>query len=166
MASTRSFTIASRASKLAVIQTESVLAAFQKLHPDVPFSASYISTAGDKDKVTAIYLMGGKAVWTEELEVALHQESIDMIIHCLKDVPTTLPDGMEIGGVLERESPVDSLVVKQGLKYTTLEELPDGSVIGTGSVRRVAQLKKSFPKLEFQDLVRAFIHRLYFYQLK
>jgi hydroxymethylbilane synthase len=60
---------------------------------------------------------------------------------------------LEIGGVLEREDPVDSLVVKQGLSFKNLEELPDGSVVGTSSVRRVAQLKKSFPKLKFLDVV-------------
>lgn len=156
MASPRSFTIASRASKLAVIQTELVLGAFQKTYPDVEFSTSYMSTAGDKNQTQALYLMGGKALWTKELEVALHLETVDMLVHSLKDVPTVLPDGMEIAGVLKREDPVDSLVVKQGLSFTSLDELPDGSVVGTSSVRRVAQLKKSYPKLKFLDVVRVF----------
>jgi len=78
--------------------------------------------------------------------------SIDLIVHSLKDVPTTLPEGCAIGAILEREDPRDALVVKEGLEYKTLEELPDGSIVGTSSVRRVAQLKRLFPKLEFSDV--------------
>ena len=72
----------------------------------------------------------------------------------LKDVPTTLPPGCELGAILEREDPADCLVVKKGLSYKKLEDLPEGSIVGTSSVRRVAQLRKSFPKLVFQDVVR------------
>ncbi|CCO26740.1 hydroxymethylbilane synthase [Rhizoctonia solani AG-1 IB] len=75
-----------------------------------------------------------------------------MIVHSLKDVPTLLPEGGEIGAILKREDPRDCLVMKKGLSYKSLDELPDGSVIGTSSVRRVAQLKKSFPKLVFNDV--------------
>jgi len=77
---------------------------------------------------------------------------VDLLVHSLKDVPTVLPDGCEIGAILEREDPVDSLVVKAGVAWRTLDELPDGSVVGTSSVRRVAQLKRSFPKLTFMDV--------------
>ena len=112
-----------------------------------------MTTEGDKNQSQALYLLGGKALWTKELEVALKENVVDMLVHSLKDVPTTLPDGCEIGAILEREDPVDSLVVKQGLSYKTLEELPDGSVVGTSSIRRVAQLRKSFPSLTFLDVV-------------
>ena len=124
---------------------------------------------------------GGKSLWTEELEAALlmppppppSQQSqsqltaqeggeedderprkrVDMLVHSLKDVPTSLPPGCEIGAILERENPVDSLVVKQGLPYKSLDELPEGSVVGTSSVRRVAQLRRNYPKLQFADVV-------------
>lgn len=111
-----------------------------------------MTTEGDKNQSQALYLLGGKALWTKELEVALKENVVDMLVHCLKDVPTTLPPGCEIGAILERENPVDSLVVKQGLPYKTLEDLPEGSVVGTSSVRRVAQLRKSFPGLVFLDV--------------
>ena len=147
----RSFTLASRPSKLAVVQTESVLTALQSKREDVVFKTRYISSSGDKNQTDALYLMGGKSVWTEELEAALLDGSVDLVVHSLKDVPTTLPAGMEIGAILEREDPVDGLVVKDGLPFRTLDDLPDGSVIGTSSLRRIAQLKRSRPGLKFID---------------
>jgi hydroxymethylbilane synthase len=149
----RSFTLASRPSKLAVIQTESVLAALQNKHVDIDFKTRYISSAGDKNQKDALYLMGGKSVWTEELEAALLNGSVDLVVHCLKDVPTALPVGMEIGAILEREDPVDVLVMKDGLPFKTLDDLPDGSAIGTSSLRRIAQLRRSFPRLKYIDVV-------------
>lgn len=76
-----------------------------------------------------------------------------MLVHSLKDVPTVLKDGCEIGCMAKRHDPRDALVVKQGLPYKRLEDLPDGAVVGTGSVRRVAQLKRAFPNLVFEDMV-------------
>jgi hydroxymethylbilane synthase len=78
---------------------------------------------------------------------------MDMIVHAHKDVPTTLKGGCEIACILQREDPRDAFVVRQGLEYKKLEELPDGSVVGTGSVRRVAQLRRKFPNLKFEDMV-------------
>ncbi|KAF9651300.1 porphobilinogen deaminase [Thelephora ganbajun] len=152
MSGGRSFTLASRPSKLAVVQTESVLTALRGKHVDMNFKTRYISSAGDKNQTDALYLMGGKSVWTEELEAALLDGSVDLVIHSLKDVPTTLPAGMEIGAILEREDPVDGLVVKNGLPFKLLDDLPDGSVIGTSSLRRVAQLRRSYPRLKFIDV--------------
>lgn len=149
----RTFVIGSRASKLAVIQAEIVYDALIKLHPEIPLKLSYMSTEGDKNQSQALYLMGGKALWTKELEVGLLDGDIDLIVHSLKDVPTSLPDGCELAAIMEREDPSDCLVVKGGLNYKTLEDLPDGSVIGTSSVRRVAQLRRTFPRLRFADVV-------------
>lgn len=112
-----------------------------------------MSTGGDINQSQALYLLGGKALWTKELEVALKEDAVDMLIHSLKDVPTTLPDGCEIGAILEREAPVDCLVVKKDKPWKTIDELPDGSVVGTSSVRRVAQLRRRFPGLKFADVV-------------
>lgn len=92
-------------------------------------------------------------MWTKELEVALKEKHVDMLVHSLKDVPTTLPDGCVLGAILEREDPVDSLVVKHGKPWKTLDDLPAESVVGTSSVRRVAQLKRKFPDLKFLDVV-------------
>lgn len=148
----RTFILASRASKLAQIQTNIVRDALQAAFPSLSFDTSFMSTEGDKNQSQALYLLGGKALWTKELEVALKDGTVDMLVHSLKDVPTILPDGCEIGAILEREDAVDSLVVKQGLPYRNLDDLPDGSVIGTSSVRRVAQLRRTFPRLQFMDV--------------
>ncbi|KAI0638801.1 porphobilinogen deaminase [Trametes polyzona] len=151
-AAPRKFTLASRSSQLAQIQTNIVRDALAKLHPDTAFDASFMTTGGDHNQSQALYLLGGKALWTKELEVALLEGSVDMLVHSFKDVPTALPDGCEIAGVMEREDPVDCLVVRQGASWKTLEDLPDGSVVGTSSVRRVAQLKRKFSKLVFKDV--------------
>ena len=148
------FILASRASQLAQVQTNIVLDALRTAFPDESFGASFMTTEGDKNQSQALYLVGGKAFWTKELEVALIDGSVDMLVHSLKDVPTTLPAGCILGGILEREDPADSLVVKEGLSYKSLDEFPDGSVIGTSSVRRVAQLRNSYPNLKFADVVR------------
>lgn len=134
------------------------------------------TTLGDNVQSQPLYTFGGKgalmlthfsvrrmrliascpsaALWTKELEVALLSNQVDAIVHSLKDVPTEFPPGCELGAVLEREDPSDALVVKEGLPYTSLEEMPEGSVIGTSSVRRVAQLRRKFPGLKFADVVR------------
>lgn len=112
-----------------------------------------MSTQGDKNQSQALYLMNGKSFWTQELEAALLEGGIDLIVHSLKDMPTSLPEGCELAAILEREDPTDCLVVKEGLSYKRLEDLPDGSVVGTSSVRRVAQLRRKFPKLVFVDVV-------------
>ncbi|KAF9454938.1 porphobilinogen deaminase [Macrolepiota fuliginosa MF-IS2] len=154
--SPRNFVLASRNSQLAQIQTNIVLASLQDLfstnESGLTFSTSFMSTAGDKNQSQALYLVGGKAFWTKELEVALKERDVDMLVHSLKDVPTTLPEGCYLGAILEREDPVDSLVVKKDKPWKTLEDLPEGSVVGTSSVRRVAQLKRKFPGLEFLDV--------------
>ncbi|KAF9818503.1 hypothetical protein IEO21_02741 [Rhodonia placenta] len=148
----RKFVLASRASQLAQIQTNIVRDALAAQNPSTTFETSFMATGGDKNQSQALYLLGGKALWTKELEVALLNGEVDMLVHSFKDVPTELPPGCEIAGVLEREDPVDSLIVKKGEPWKSLEELPDGSVVGTSSVRRVAQLKRRFPKFIFKDV--------------
>jgi hydroxymethylbilane synthase len=120
----------------------------------ISFPITSMSTAGDKNLKSPLYVIGGegKAIWTKELEVALAQGAVDAIVHCLKDIPTTLPDGLMLGAILQREDPRDALVVKKGLPYTTLDDLPPGSVIGTSSVRRVAQMRRRYPDLVFSDV--------------
>lgn len=88
-------------------------------------------------------------LWTKELKLALKENASDMLVHDLKDVPRILSDGYEIGAILERENPVDNLVVKAGLTDRTLEELPERSVVGTSSVRRVVQLRNLSPAKRF-----------------
>src|SRR5580658_6556067 len=110
--SPRTFIIASRASRLAQIQTNIVLSVLKAAFPQYSFNTTFMTTEGDKNQSQALYLIGGKALWTKELEVALKENVVDLLVHSLKDVPTQLPEGCEIGAVLEREDPVDCLVVK------------------------------------------------------
>lgn len=158
-AENRRIVLASRASQLAQVQTHIVLDTLKAAFPDRTFDTSFMSTQGDKDLSRALYLLGGKSLWTKELEVALLAGEVDMLVHSLKDVPTAMPEGCALGAILERQHGEDSLVVKKG--YTvegravrSLDDLPAGAVIGTSSVRRVAQLKRRYPGLVFKDVVR------------
>jgi hydroxymethylbilane synthase len=163
------FTLGTRRSNLALVQTHLVRTLLAQLHPaaEYDFRVESMTTIGDKNQTTPLHLLSpysstqpAKSLWTDELESALMLGKFDLIIHSCKDVPTALPDGCEIACMLKREDPRDALVVKKGLAYKTLEEMPDGAVIGTGSVRRVAQLKRAFPKLVFQDMVSTIGKRL------
>jgi hydroxymethylbilane synthase len=82
----------------------------------------------------------------------LHNNEVDFVVHSLKDLPTVLPEKMVIGSILEREDPRDAVVMKKGAVYTKLAELPAGSIIGTSSLRRSAQLKANYPGLVFKDV--------------
>ncbi|GAA5939467.1 hydroxymethylbilane synthase [Sporobolomyces koalae] len=146
------FTLGTRNSKLAMVQTETVRRELQEKWPGCEIRILGMTTLGDNVQTQPLYTFGGKALWTKELEVALLESQVDAIVHCLKDVPTEFPPGCQLGAVLEREDPLDALVVKEGLSYTSLDEMPEGSVIGTSSVRRVAQLRRKYPGLKFADV--------------
>lgn len=153
-AATDEFTLGTRASQLALVQAQHVQDAVLAAHDGQRVRIVPMSTTGDKNQSQALYLIGGKgkALWTEELEVALVEGAVDCIVHSLKDVPTSLPEGCTLGAILEREDPRDALVVKSSLPYRRLRDLPPGSVVGTSSVRRVAQLRRKFPHLVFADV--------------
>lgn len=146
------FRIGTRKSKLARIQTELIATALQYLYPDHTFPVQPMSTMGDLNKVTPLYQFDAKALWTRELEVALLEGEIDMIVHSLKDMPTSLPAGCALGAITEREDPRDAVVMKASLPYKSLEELPEGSIVGTSSIRRIAQLRRAYPHLCFRDV--------------
>lgn len=147
-------TVGTRKSALAVTQTNIVIAGLQALRPSLTFKVDAMSTTGDKDLETALYKFGGKGLWTNELEAKLMNGDLDMIVHSLKDMPTTLPEECVLGCVTSREDPRDVVVFKESLgdKYKTIGELPAGSVVGTSSIRRIAQLKRRYPHLEFADV--------------
>lgn len=111
-----------------------------------------MSTMGDKNQTTALHEFGAKALWTHELEAQLMEGKLDLIVHCLKDLPTQLPPKCVIGCIMEREDPRDVMVMKKGLSYKSLLELPEGAVVGTSSVRRSAQIKMQYPYLKFKDV--------------
>jgi len=149
---TLTFRIGTRKSKLARIQTELIATALQYLYPDHTFPVQPMSTMGDLNKVTPLYQFDAKALWTRELEIALLEGEIDMIVHSLKDMPTTLPEGCALGAITEREDPRDAVVMKASLEYKSLDQLPEGSIVGTSSVRRIAQLRRAYPHLHFADV--------------
>ena len=144
--------IGTRKSALAVVQAEMVLRDLKKAHPEVQYEIHAMSTMGDKNQVTALHEFGAKSLWTHELEAQLLDGQLDLIVHCLKDMPTQLPPKCVIGCIMAREDPRDVVIMKKSLPYKTLAELPAGSIVGTSSVRRSAQIKRKYPHLKFKDV--------------
>ncbi|GME49283.1 Porphobilinogen deaminase [Neofusicoccum parvum] len=135
-----------------MVQAEGVRDRLQQTAPGRDFEISALRTLGDKDKSTALYSFGAKSLWTAELEELLDSGKLDVVVHCLKDMPTRLPPSCQLGAILARDDPRDALVVKAGLPYTSLDSLPAGAVVGTSSVRRSAQLRRLHPRLRFANL--------------
>jgi hydroxymethylbilane synthase len=144
--------ISSRKSQLALVQTHWVQAELSKAHPDHQFDVVTMSTQGDKILDVALAKIGDKGLFTKELEVSMLTKESDLAVHSLKDLPTRLPEGLILGAVTEREDPADALVVHEKLKDQTLETLPEGTVVGTSSLRRLAQLRHFYPHLNFKDV--------------
>lgn len=111
-----------------------------------------MKTVGDKILDKALPSIGQTNLFTKELELALAAGEVDMIVHSLKDLPTTLPPGMIVSVIFKRDSPTDALVLHPKHKGLQIGALPDGSVIGTSSLRRIAQLKRNFPQLRFKTV--------------
>ncbi|KAF3392536.1 Porphobilinogen deaminase [Penicillium rolfsii] len=144
--------IGTRRSNLAVVQAEGIRASLEKIAPNQSFQIEAIRTLGDRDKLTALYEFGAKNLWTSDLEKKLTSGELDLIVHCLKDMPTRLPEDCELAAIPLRDDPRDALIVQAGLPYTSLSTLPDGAVVGTSSVRRSAQLRRLYPHLRFANL--------------
>ncbi|KAJ6036916.1 hypothetical protein N7540_001195 [Penicillium herquei] len=149
---TKTFTIGTRKSKLALLQTDLVQAALKEAYPEYEFKVFSKETAGDLNTTIALKDFTSKNLWTEELEELMIAGQVDFIVHSLKDVPTLLPDTCTLGPMMPREDSRDVFVVKQGLPYKSLAELPAGSVVGTSSIRRTAQLARKYPHLKVQDI--------------
>ncbi|KAF7716633.1 Porphobilinogen deaminase [Penicillium ucsense] len=146
------FTIGTRKSKLALEQTELVSAALKKTHPECEFKIFSKETAGDLNTKIALRDFTSKNLWTEELEELMMDGQVDLIVHSLKDVPTVLPASCTLGPMMPREDSRDVLVVKQGLPYKSLADIPAGSIVGTSSIRRTAQLARKYPHLKVLDV--------------
>ncbi|HEY9666626.1 MAG TPA: hydroxymethylbilane synthase [Coleofasciculaceae cyanobacterium] len=148
----RTIRIGSRKSQLALVQTHWVQEQLQKLFPDRHFEVQTMSTQGDKILDVALSKIGDKGLFTKELELGMLNNEIDLAVHSLKDLPTRLPEGLVLGSVTERENPADALVVHEKHKDKQIDTLPEGAVIGTSSLRRLAQLRHHFPHLTFKDV--------------
>ncbi|KAK2873933.1 hypothetical protein FQN49_001984 [Arthroderma sp. PD_2] len=144
--------IGTRRSNLAIVQAEGIRDQLRKIAPNCTFEIEALHTTGDKDQSVALYNFGAKSLWTTELEELLTSGRLDIIVHCLKDMPTKLPDTCELAAIPPRDDPRDALIVKAGLPYTSLKTLPEGAVVGTSSVRRSAQLRRLFPHLRFANV--------------
>ncbi|MBD1934730.1 MULTISPECIES: hydroxymethylbilane synthase [Cyanophyceae] len=149
---TRTIRIGSRKSQLALVQTYWVQAQLQKHFPDCTFEVHTMATQGDKILDVALAKIGDKGLFTKELEVGMLNHETDFAVHSLKDLPTNLPEGLVLGCVSERENPADALVVHEKHKDKQLDTLPEGAVVGTSSLRRLAQLRHHYPHLSFKDI--------------
>jgi hydroxymethylbilane synthase len=148
----RSLRIGSRKSQLALVQTYWVQGELIKHHPNRQFEVETMSTQGDKILDVALAKIGDKGLFTKELEVGMLDRSIDLAVHSLKDLPTNLPEGLMLGCVTERVNPADALVVNSKNQDYQLDTLPEGAVVGTSSLRRLAQLRYHYPHLTFKDV--------------
>ena len=150
--SPRTIRIGSRKSQLALVQTYWVQQELQKHFPDRTFEVETMSTQGDIILDVALAKIGDKGLFTKELEVGMLEKRTDLAVHSLKDLPTNLPEGLMLGCVTKRVDPADALVVHEKHKDKQLDTLPEGSVIGTSSLRRLAQLRHHFPYFVFKDV--------------
>ena len=142
--------VGTRGSALALAQTERVCALLEAARPDLATEAHAIVTHGDRTQASGEPLpaIGGKGLFTAELEQALRDGGIDLAVHSLKDLPTEEVDGVVLGAVCLREDVRDCLVTRGGV----LHELPAGAVVGTSSLRRSAQLRALRPDLEVRSI--------------
>jgi hydroxymethylbilane synthase len=150
--SQRTIRIGSRKSQLALVQTYWVKKELESHFPEIDFEVETMSTQGDKILDVALAKIGDKGLFTKELEEGMLRKQTDFAVHSLKDLPTNLPEGLMLGCVTKRVDPADALVVHEKHKDKQLHTLPDGSVIGTSSLRRLAQLRHNFPHLQFKDV--------------
>ena len=152
--------IASRRSQLAMVQTNWVKAELEKAHPGLTITVEAMATQGDKILDVALAKIGDKGLFTKELEAQMLVGRADIAVHSLKDLPTKLPEGLMLGCITEREDPADALVVNAKNANHRLDTLPEGAVVGTSSLRRLAQLRHHYPHLSFKDVRGNVITRL------
>ncbi len=142
-------TIGTRGSALALTQTKHVKASLEALFPDLEIELKIIKTTGDRFQDRPLPAVGGKGLFTKELEDAMLDGRADMAVHSMKDLPTELPPGLALASVTEREEPWDVLVTETGHK---IEDLPRSARVGTSSLRRQAQLLNYRPDFKILPL--------------
>ena len=141
--------IGTRRSALALYQTHHIRALLKQAYPDLTVEVIEMDTKGDRIRDIPLPQIGGKGLFTQELEEMLLSGELDLAVHSLKDLPSALPDGLIWAGSPGRGNPTDCLVSH---KWQSLEALPQGALVATGSVRRRAQLQSIRPDLTFSDL--------------
>ena len=141
--------IGTRSSKLALWQADYVEAKLRERYPELHVVQKRMTTKGDRVLDAPLAKIGGKGLFTKELEQAMLAGEIDLAVHSLKDMPTELPEGLMLAAVTERFDPGDAVVSP---RYRTLANLPQGAKVGTSSLRRRAQLLAKRPDLEIVSL--------------
>ncbi|MFM9913219.1 MAG: hydroxymethylbilane synthase [Methylophilaceae bacterium] len=141
--------IASRESALAMWQARHIQSRLQALYPTTQVEILGMTTSGDQILDSPLARIGGKGLFVKELEQALEDGRADLAVHSMKDVPMNMPEGFMLAATGEREDPRDAFVSND---YKTLEDLPEGSVVGTSSLRRQSQLMARFPHLMIESL--------------
>lgn len=147
--SDRRLRIGTRNSKMALIQTDLFVSQLHENFPDTECSIIPVTVSGERDYARSIAELGIEGAFVKELEEALLNDEVDLVVHSLKDLPTTLPPGLMLACVSAREDVRDALVSKDNM---TLKELPSGSRVGTSSRRRVAQMKSVRDDFIFMDI--------------
>ncbi len=141
--------IGTRSSALALWQANWVKGSLKSAFPRCDFELIHIKTQGDRVSNVPLVRIGGEGIFVKQIEIALLNDEIDLAVHSMKDLPTVLPDGLTIGAIPERVSPADVLISKEGLDFF---HLPSGAKIGTGSLRRRAQLLHTRSDLAIRDI--------------
>ena len=141
--------IATRKSALALWQAEYVKARLEFFHPGLVVELVPMSTQGDKILDTPLAKIGGKGLFVKELETAMLEDRADIAVHSMKDVPVEFPEGLMLSTICEREDPRDAFVSNH---FSSLDQLPQGAVVGTSSLRRQCQIKALRPDLQIRDL--------------
>lgn len=144
--------IGSRKSQLAVVQTENIMRALRARYPDLTLVMETMETLGDKILDLPLPKIGEKSLFTKDLEIALESRKVDFLVHSLKDLPTSMPAGMAISTIYKRDDPRDCVIFHPRYQGKKLADLPPNSVIGTSSLRRIAQLKRRYQHLTFESI--------------
>ena len=145
----RKLVAGTRGSKLALWQTNYIVHLLRLFDPSLQIEIKVIKTKGDKILNSPLSKIGDKGLFTKEIEEELLKGEVDFAVHSLKDLPTELPEGLTIAAYSMRDYPFDVLVSRNG---KGLKELPPGSVVGTSSLRRIAQIKRFRPNLKIEDI--------------
>lgn len=145
----RKYIIGTRGSALALWQTDFVKTELERRFPEAAFDVRVIKTTGDRILDTSLSKIGDKGLFTKQIENALLDGEIDLAVHSLKDLPTVQPENLIIGAVSERETPNDVLIAEN---CDSIDDLPEGARVATGSLRRRSQLLNYRPDLEIVEI--------------
>jgi len=142
--SLKTLRIATRSSPLALWQAEDVKAKLLALYPELTVELVTMTTKGDKILDAPLAKVGGKGLFVKELEIGILEDKADIAVHSMKDVPMAFPEGLDLFLIMEREDPRDAFVSNT---YDNLASMPDGSIVGTSSLRRQTQIREKYPNL-------------------